>query len=347
MLALLAALLATNSVTLYSGPTPEQTDSYKDWIIGCDNLRDCKAVGLTAADGAGGSNYDFLQIVVEKPIAYDRDPIVTVSVPQRASEESDQRLYIDGTPTAVPRPAEDKIVVTGKRARMLLRKLSGGQVASMRGKDGEDIAVASLEGLAASLLRIDDRQERVDTPRALYRRGNKKHPVTSPGFSVSVPQAARSSRRPYQPSANEVRDWYAKDGCVSGDPIPDPVPIVARLDADTTLVILPWRCDNGVYHLKASLMIADEWAPWKPAEFDYRDDAGGDGPDNMMINPVWREGERVLESTTRLAAAADCGRTGRFIWDGHKFRLVEQLTMPECRGSMERIRVWKVDVVAR
>jgi hypothetical protein len=50
---------------------------------------------------------------------------------------------------------------------------------------------------------------------------------------------------------------------------------------------------------------------------------------------------------TRFRAIGDCGRTDRYIWDGSKFRLSEQLVMPECRGSFDRIRVWKVDVVDR
>jgi hypothetical protein len=85
----------------------------------------------------------------------------------------------------------------------------------------------------------------------------------------------------------------------------------------------------------------------RPAEFDYDNGITGDGPSNVQAEVVWLTNERVLESATRFRAIGDCGRTDRYIWDGSKFRLSEQLVMPECRGSYDRIRVWKVDVVDR
>jgi hypothetical protein len=342
---LLLMIAAANVVSLYYGPAPEETKTYKDWIVGCDNQRNCATIGLISAESESDPAVEHLRIVIEQPVARLSDPAVTITVPQRAAEESDQRLYLDGSVIATPPIAEDRVLIKGRKARSFLRKLAMGRVAAMRGNDGGDIAVASLAGLAAALLRIDDQQDRADTLGALYRRGSRKLPDTLPGYSVSVPQPARSQRPPYEPSAKALREWYSKDQCADYVAIPDPVPAVARLGDNSTLVVLPWRCNNGVYSLYATVMVSDDWGVWKPAEFDFDTGASGEGPGNVLVNPTWRNGVRVLESVSRLRATADCGRIDRFIWDGVKFRLSEQLVMPECRGSPERIRVWRVDVV--
>jgi hypothetical protein len=346
MFALAALLLASNSVTLYSGPAPEPTATYKDWIVGCDNERNCTAIALKAAEG--GDAMDHLQIKIEQPASHAANPTITINPSQRAYEEGSRTLFVDGEPTALPPLSEEtRYVIEGRAARALLRKLANAKEASIQSKYGDDLAVASLAGLAASLLRIDDQQGRVDTPRALFRRGAKKPPLSLPGFSVSVPQAARSPRPPDQPSAPFVRDWYGKDQCITDVTIPDPTPALARLDGNSTLVIFPWRCQNGAYTLYSNIMILDWFGAWSPAEFDYDTGVTGDGPSNVLANARWIPGERVLESVSRLSAANDCGRVDRFIWDGGKFRLFEQFVMPECRGSFDRIRVWTVDVVER
>jgi hypothetical protein len=124
-------------------------------------------------------------------------------------------------------------------------------------------------------------------------------------------------------------------------------PRFIRLDSDSTLGIVPWRCGNGAYVRYSSIMIVNGFGEVRAAEFDYDNGITGDGPGNVQAEVVWLEKERVLESATRFRAIGDCGRTDRYVWDGGKFRLIEQRVMPECRGSFDRIRVWKVDVAER
>ena len=76
----------------------------------------------------------------------------------------------------------------------------------------------------------------------------------------------------------------------------------------------------------------------------------GPAPEQTATYGDWITGcdsARMLENHILHRAIGDCGRIDRFIWDGKQFRLAEQRVMPECRGSMARIRVWKVDLVER
>lgn len=345
MLTVFALLLSVARVDLYSGPAPEPIATFQDWIVGCDNERNCTAIGLTQLEG--NEPAEFLPIVVEQAIDGPRTLKITIAPRQRALEEGTRALYIDGARHSLPALVEDKYVITGRRARSLLNKLKDAQRASIYSDKGGELAAASLAGFAASLLRIDDQQGRAGTREALYRPESKTAPVSRPGYSVSVPQAAWSERAPFTPSPQSVHEWYQKDGCTTDVTIPDPTPVLVRLDSDATMAILPWRCQNGSYNYFAHIMIIDGFGEWRPAEFDYRSEADGDRPANVMINPMWRKLDHMLESNIRNRAANDCGRTDRYVWDGGKFRLVAQYLMPECRGSVDRIRVWKADVVAR
>ena len=43
----------------------------------------------------------------------------------------------------------------------------------------------------------------------------------------------------------------------------------------------------------------------------------------------------------------DCGVHQDYVWDGTRFRLVQQEEMSECRGSLDYITTWRAQVVGR
>jgi hypothetical protein len=94
-------------------------------------------------------------------------------------------------------------------------------------------------------------------------------------------------------------------------------------------------------------MIVNEAGQMKPAIFDYDNGITGDGPSNVVVNAIWDDDKRILESFIKHRGIGDCGRVDRYIWGGAKFMLSEQLVMPECRMAFDRIRTWKVDVADR
>ncbi|HTG39817.1 DUF1176 domain-containing protein [Sphingomonas sp.] len=49
----------------------------------------------------------------------------------------------------------------------------------------------------------------------------------------------------------------------------------------------------------------------------------------------------MLASYAKGRGIGDCGVSQRFIWDGPRFRLIEQAEMSECRGSIDYITTWR------
>jgi hypothetical protein len=337
-----AVFAAVATLSLYRGPEPEKTATYANWITACDNVRNCAAVAQAPVDGS--EEADHLEVMIEQALGYQFDPVVTIKLPSAAA--GGLALRVDSAPMALPRPEGGRFVVRGQQARALVQALRAGSQAAIRDEaSGTDLARASLAGLTAALLRIDVQQGKAGTPRALVRPGTRRPYDDLPGYSVTLTRPPRWDRPPMQPDAARLAQLRAGESCTGESKEPDASLRLIRLDRDSSMLIMPRRCGSGAYKLEASIMIVDGFGEIRPATFDYDTGITGDGPGNVLVNVGWDNSARVLESHILHRALGDCGKVDRFIWDGKQFRLSEQRVMPECRGSFERITVWKVDVI--
>jgi hypothetical protein len=340
-----ALLIAAFSLSLYMGPRPEATTTFRDWATGCDNERNCSAIALAPVAVDIDGPFDYLQIQIEQASAHHLDPVVSIKLPTAAKDIGQMMLRVDGSVIMLPESANGRFVFTGMTARDLLQKMRSGHRATLRDREGAVIAVASLMGLTAALLRIDEQQGKDGTPRALVRTGKRVPYDDLPGYRVSLTRLARSNRPPASPDAKAIAQFSANNGCDSGrSPTP---PRILRLDDEHTLMIAPWHCGSGAYNLYSTIMIVNDAGKIRPAIFDYDNGITGDGPSNVLVNVAWDDENRVLESFIKHRHTGNCGRVDRYIWSGEKFMLSEQWAMPECRMAYDKIRTWRVDVVDR
>jgi hypothetical protein len=338
-------LFAADSLSAYAGPRPEAVATYKNWITGCDNERNCSAIALAVIRTNGTVGADHLEILIEQPLWSNLDPAIIITAPTGPIAPDQMTLFVDDTPIQLPPILNGRFVFHGPDKRVLLRRMAAGAWAEMRGPAGSSVVRTSLAGLTAALLRIDEQQGRVGTERALVNRGTRIPYDDLPGYTVSLTQPARSSRPPAELDATVMSAFGANDQCVINSRAQARLPIIARLDDEHTLLLMPWQCGNGAYNLYTNILIIDDYGQIRPAAFDYDNGLTGDGPSNVLVNATWNDSKRTLESFTLYRAIGDCGRIDQFIWSGEEFRLSEQRVMPECRGSFETIRVWKVGVV--
>jgi hypothetical protein len=337
-----ALIAAANSVSLYMGPRPEETATFRDWATGCDNELSCMAIALAPIDVDGP--VDHLETLIEQASAHHLDPVVRIKQPPSTGDIAKLTLWVDDEAVALPASASGRFVFTGTMARALLQKMRAGKQMTLRDPDGVGIARASLMGLSAALLRIDEQQGKDGTPGALVRPGKRVAYDDFPGFSVSLSRPAPSGWPPAAPDAKAMAALYANDQC---DGERTPTPRIVRLDNENSMMMVPWRCSSGAYNLYSNIMIVSDDSAVKPAIFDYDNGVTGDGPSNVAVNAIWDDQKRILESFIKHRGIGDCGRVDRYIWSGEKFMLSEQLVMPECRMAFDRIRTWKVDVVDR
>jgi hypothetical protein len=117
---------------------------------------------------------------------------------------------------------------------------------------------------------------------------------------------------------------------------------VHALGGGKTLLLLP--CSAGAYNVTALVYVGDKGG-FKPAQFDSPTGMGEDGGTSDLVNAGWENG--TLTSFTKARGVGDCGVGTSHVWDGERFRLVEQTEMGECRGNTDYIRTWHAEVKRR
>ena len=208
----------------------------------------------------------------------------------------------------------------------------------LRAGIGEDAPSASLAGLSAALLLIDETQGRLGTTTALLRRGPLPAAQVPAAPAAPLPtravvaaplddaEASRLVARVRLQAADDVR---REDCFVEPDTAYDEA---HALDHDEALVAL--ECWRGAYQSSSLL-------------FRVRRDGAGAPRRLRLTVPVQDEGApRVIDAFTNVGfgqgqlshfakgrGLADCGESATWAFDGRDFRLQRYHRLGWCRGG--------------
>lgn len=328
-LALLAAAAA-------STPTPGHLKTFSDWIVGCDNGRACQADALQPE-----GDFDAITMVVARAATAGAAPDISINTDQTVVAA----LAADGRKLSIRTVAAAGVVsVFPQDSRIFVEAVRPAKRLGLLDAKGVEIGHVSLAGFSAALLYMDDQQKRVGTVTALIRKG--------PATSVPVPPPLPVIVSPIAPKllplrlgkADIARETRSLE-CEAADS-GNFETLYARLDARTSLALLPWPCGNGAYNYFAYALLIDQKGNVTAARFDAP--AGmGEENDNSVVNADWDEATRRLSTYAKGRGLGDCGTMQSFAWDGNRFRLVEQSEMGECRGSVDYITTWRAAVSRR
>ncbi len=312
-----------------TAPQPGELKTFRDWIVGCDNGRACQAVALVP-ESEDGENY--LMLVVER--GPEAQATATLSWPAPDGPPRRATMAIDGKPVA--QVAGASIAVNAS----LAAALAAGGRAEVATAPGGKVGSASLGGLAAAMRYMDDKQKRVGTDTAFVAKGAAKTvPAAPPLPVVRIPPLPVGAPAKFRVA--DIKIYNGDDGC--GVKVDSFKPEAYRLDATHTLVMVPSICGNGAYnYFTTALIIPNGGTPAVPAKFDAPTGMGEPGnTDPSLVNASYDAKARRLSTNAKGRGIGDCGVTQQFVWDGSRFRLVEQSEMGECRGSVDYIRTWR------
>ena len=322
MLTLLAA-------AALAAPQPGVLRTFGDWTVGCDNGLACQAVALVpqAADRDA-----YLLLVLQRGSAAAR-PQLGFALNDSVAPGKRYALAVDGRVAARGvargRAPENAADVTLPLTPPMLAAMRNGRRIALAGTP----VSASLTGLAATLLYMDDRQRRPAPPLPI---------VTRPAPGTKAPRTVIRAR------ALAALPADARD---CDTPTVDLKPEAHRLDATRSLVLIAHPCGNGAYNFFSTALLVDERGVPAPARFDAAPTMGastvGELAGGSLVNADWDAATRTLGIYAKGRGIGDCGVTQRYAWDGARFRLVEQAEMSECRGSTDYITTWRARVVGR
>lgn len=315
--------------------TRSETRQFKDWSATCSNDGTCWAFGF-APDFAAG------WVRIELPPGPDANPEVAFGYwpDSDAPASTAVGLDIDGRTFAAAldeAPQTPVGRIGSDDAGPVIDAIAQGRSMTIKGVTAQ---AASLNGAAAALLWIDEKQGRLGTTTALIRRGDRPAstvPVAPP--LPTVPVAPRVEQSGFGgndqtlPTSlrnrSEVGDCL-KESKISG--IGDAV-TSARLDARTVL----WgvTCGSGAYN------VTHHWYLTGPDGREPRPVAlvGTAGPganpvmaDNTTVNGAYDPETRTLSAFAKGRGIGDCGALQTWAWTGDRFALTRESSMGNCAG---------------
>lgn len=312
---------------------PRELKTFKDWTVGCDNGRSCRAVSLVDEAGPVDGVLEYASLVVERGGAGNDMPRVLLR-----NDVAAVAISIDGVRYPLERRGGlDEVV--GAPLKVVAAVANAKQLLAL-GAGDTPVAVMLSAGASAALRFIDDQQKRAGTTTALVARG--------PGTRVPAPPALPVIKVPPASSAPPAKVKPADTASFTGDNDCDAdpatfAPELARLDATHTLVVVPSLCGNGAYNFFSTVLIVDNAGKVGVASFDAPTGMGGED-DGSVVNVSYDPKSRQLSTFAKGRGIGDCGTQQDFAWDGKGFCLVEQREMGECRGAIDSITTWRATV---
>lgn len=307
---------------------------FGDWAVSCDNVGDCTAFGFGPEQEASGA---FIQ--VERRAGGGASPVLRVSTgePEEApaGDPGEVRIAVDG-----PRPASAALPrITVDAPSGFLGQAEGETAMRLLNAagDGRSVQVSvagmaprrvSLDGAAAALLWMDERQGRAGTPTALRARGDKPAgsvpgPRPIPVVTAAKAEARRAGALP-RPAGLLARPEVKACREDSGEP----VELIAEpLGARANLYGVP--CYSGAYNAAFRFFVSDaDGKNLRPAPIE------GLGPDEdgTLMNADFEAGAMKLSEFSKGRGVGDCGVDRAWTWDGGRFRLTHDSRMELCRG---------------
>ncbi|MFT3669652.1 MAG: DUF1176 domain-containing protein [Pseudoxanthomonas sp.] len=309
--------------------------AFEDFVVGCDNMRECVAVGVPA----------------------DREEGIALVVHRDADGASVSLVAIDSLATVAPTLDGRPLRTEGRWAERegqsglrfegdvgeLIEELSNGQSLSQGRRSSHRV---SLHGLKATLLFIDERQGRIDTTSAWVAKGSKTmaEPVapSAPMLpSVATPELQEGvadtlsayARKMGTGLLNRAASEAGLDTCdqPTGDSGGD---LVFPLDGKSALVAL--QCIGGAYQTSFVTVKIDRAMKMPPELVELPGPPGIDWPQgaarSVITDPDLKNG--VLTSMTKGRGLGDCGELSQWRYDGMNFQLAWHARLDRCGGVL-------------
>ncbi|MDR7193464.1 DUF1176 domain-containing protein [Luteimonas terrae] len=322
-------------------PTAPVYRTFRDVVVACDNIRRCAAIGVN--DSASG-----LVLLLVRDAGADGAQALLLRAPGSDLDVSTLRLDDVASPAIAGLPwqrdagesAALRIKDPAAIARFIDLVRDGARLGDNQARS------VSLSGFNAALLYIDDHQQRLDTPDAWARRGERDAaavpdapalPVLAPTVSKppALPEAAATrlmrSVRDTQTAALRVHECNDAGGDFDVSQQDAAYP----LDADHALVFI--TCYSGAYQssslvFRASRDGSEVVALTLPAPKLSDDSVNVSEDFDLLVSPGFDSATGTLTQFAKGRGIGDCGYEAAWQFDGQAFQLSHYAEMQQCGG---------------
>jgi hypothetical protein len=330
---------ATTQLGQITAPTPSVMRTFGNWTAVCDNGNDCWAYA-TAADANSG------WIILKYPAGPSAQ--VEIKVGDWSDTPGPLTLSVDdqvirASSTQVPNNSDGAMINRFDDLPDFIAKLVQGKTLGIDSANPDNAPLISLQGAAAALLWIDERQGRLGTTTALVRRGDRSASTVPSAPALPVVRAAPAvsqaglTDQPTLPASLEAMD--AVKACRAdmdrgNGTEPQMDDGLARLSDDTLL----WSvlCFRGAYNEGHRFFLTgNEGQNPRPLFLRSTEQQGEDvgvADDFILINAGYDPDSRTISSFAKGRGLGDCGAAYVWTWTGRDFVLTEEQVMANCAG---------------
>jgi hypothetical protein len=197
---------------------------------------------------------------------------------------------------------------------------------------GDETAALSPSGAAAALLWLDERQERLGSTTALFRKGDR--PASSVPAAPALPPAPRSS--------GEAEPLEGRRAPAAAELLLKVVACRADMAERENLEIPDqgWKLPDGrqlwsIPCFVGAYNVGQVWTVTDAAGGQSRllNLAGSRQPSEETINGEFDAATQTLTAFAKGRGLGDCGILSRWVWTGDGFALAAESEMRECWGT--------------
>lgn len=314
------AILGAASTLVADIPQPA---TFRDWTVSCDNMRYCEAQAAQIDSSAG----DEWVVRIARNGTPSSSPTVSL-FPAFDVPASATRIRFDGR---VSDFAIDTIGNLVGDPALFLKAMAKARQADIVDADQKVVGSLAVDGAAAALRWIDDRQKRVGTVSALIARGPK--PASAMPALPDLPEIktpARSTAAPTKLASAQIDRIKSQADCFDAYHEDE----FFRLDDTHTLGLI--ACGTGAYQGFSVAVLIDEHGAWSRAPIEQARPLweGANAWDAASITTAsYGEENFLLSSFAKGRGLTDCGMSASWVWDGEVFRLASYSALDECRGG--------------
>lgn len=305
----------------------ETRQFFKDWLAACRADGYCSATAYQNPNPGNGTVADYIfRVGRHAEGVYWEISLSTVASMGDGAQPFE--VSVDGAAERFAGPAEvaaygsiNDFFFTGPRAQAVMDRLAPGSDLAIAFTDTDrnrQQAVFSLAGLTASLIWIDEMQNRLGAERVA-----EAPPVglqtAGATMGTQVPDALMAHRR-------TDMDCLPMNDLVTAGDIE-----TGMLDGAYPIYFIP--CWMGAYNFSSKVYV--ERYPGEYAEMAFAEFTPEQGwtATTQVVNYTWDPETLRVSTFNKGRGLGDCGSSGVWQWSGFAFRLVEFRAKADCDGG--------------
>ena len=301
--------------------------NYQDWDLVCDNTGTCRMAGYQEK-GDDPVSILFTRAAGENAAVEGKFTILPFGEADRDVQVGqDIEIWLNGKSLGKVKHISDDEPdkLTEEQTKALLSGLK--KESEIRLTYGKTTLKVSDKGAAAAMLKMDEFQQRLNTPSALIRQGQEKHAVLAPKVKPKIDAVSVNNRKTIELKHGEKQFNHvlallrkAHDGCVDEDLESQDITLYPLTK---NKVLAEALCARAAYqYTNYYAVLDDKLSKVEQVLADQYNEAGYDE----------KQGYAFVRGIYKGRVIGDCWNSEDAVWNGKIFIRTSEWTTGSCKG---------------